>query len=217
MLDGQVFMHSTVTRPRGEGAMPITASLSAGQEYQPFPDVPRRNLLQESIELPVLIALLRLPRGGRILEVGCGRGIALPVLARTLAPSHLVGIDIDAALLQSAAERAEKRGVQVELRRADVRALPFADGAFDMVIDFGTCHHISGPDRALREIARVLRHGGLFVSETVSSQLLSHPMRTRGRRLPWHAVPGLRVARQAILWKARRKELPITRPFSRAT
>jgi hypothetical protein len=51
----------------------------------------------------------------------------------------------------------------------------------------------------------------------VSSQLLSHPMRTRGRRLPWHAVPGLRVTRQAILWKARRKELPITRPFSRAT
>lgn len=177
-------------------------------EYKPFPDVVRRNLLQESVELPVLIALLRLPRGGRILEVGCGRGIALPVLARMLAPSHLVGIDVDNALLRLAAERAELRGVKVELRHADVRALPFPDGAFDMVIDFGTCHHISDPGQALREIVRVMRHGGLFVSETVSSQLLSHPMRTRGRRLPWQVVPELRVTGAAILWKARRKELP---------
>ena len=62
-----------------------------------------------------------------------------------LAPKHLVGIDIDPLLLQRAAERAAQRGVNVELRQADVRALPFSDGAFDMVIDFGTCHHISAP------------------------------------------------------------------------
>jgi ubiquinone/menaquinone biosynthesis C-methylase UbiE len=177
-------------------------------EYKPFPDVPRRNLLQETLELPALIVLLRLPRGGRILEIGCGRGIALPVLARMLGPSHLTGIDIDPMLLQRAAERAQQRGVKVELQHADVRELPFANGAFDMVIDFGTCHHISDPGRALREIARVLRHGGLFVSETVSSQVLSHPIRTRGRRLPWRVVPELRVTGAAILWKARRKELP---------
>jgi hypothetical protein len=50
-----------------------------------------------------------------------------------------------------------------------------------------------------------LRPGGLFVCETVSSQLLSHPLRTRGRRLPWASVPELRLERQAILWKSRAK------------
>ncbi|MGH7535682.1 MAG: hypothetical protein ACREMG_08865, partial [Gemmatimonadales bacterium] len=45
-----------------------------------------------------------------------------------------------------------------------------------------------------------------FISETVSSQLLSHPLRTRGRRLPWAAVPELRLERQAVLWKSRCKE-----------
>ncbi len=186
--------------------MSATTPRSANPEYQPFPDVRRRNFLQETAELPALISLLHLPRGGRILEVGCGRGIALPVLARTLRPSYLAGIDIDASLLRSAAERAERQGAGVDLGRADVRALPFADGTFDMVMDFGTCHHISDPGLALREIARVLCEGGLFVSETVTSQLLSHPMRTRGRRLPWRVVPELRVRRDAILWKARRKE-----------
>lgn len=175
-------------------------------EYQPFPDVARRNLLQETIELPALIALLHLSPGGRILEVGCGRGIALPVLGRTLHPTYLAGIDIDPALLQRAAERAAAQRVDVDLRRADVRAMPFADCSFDLVIDFGTCHHIARVDQALREIVRVLRPEGLFVSETVTSQLLSHPLRTRGRRLPWAVVPELRVARKALLWKARRKE-----------
>ena len=41
---------------------------TASAEYRPFPDVRRRNLLQEALELPALIVLLRLPRGGSILE-----------------------------------------------------------------------------------------------------------------------------------------------------
>jgi ubiquinone/menaquinone biosynthesis C-methylase UbiE len=44
--------------------------------------------------------------------------------------------------------------------QADVRSLPFDDESFDTVFDFGTCHHISAPVRALGEIARVLRPGG---------------------------------------------------------
>lgn len=174
-------------------------------DYQPFPDVPRRNFFQETFEVPAMVRVLGLPRGIAILEVGCGRGIALPPLARLLAPARLVGLDIDADLVRLAAQRTRARGVRAELRCGDVRALPFADAAFDLVIDFGTCHHITGAERALREIVRVLRPGGLFVCESVSSQLLSHPFRTRGRRLPWAAVPQLRVARDGVLWKARRR------------
>jgi ubiquinone/menaquinone biosynthesis C-methylase UbiE len=174
-------------------------------EYRAFPDVQRRNFMQERLELPLLITLLGLPRGGRILEVGCGRGVAVPVIAKALAPRVLIGLDVDPDLLTEAARRARERGVAAAFRQGDVRALPFPTASFDMVVDFGTCYHIRAPERALREIARVLKPGGLFVYETPTSQLLSHPIRTRGGRLPWSAVPELKVWRDRVLWKARRK------------
>jgi SAM-dependent methyltransferase len=170
--------------------------------YQPFPDVPRRNVWQEHLEVPVMARALRLPRGGRVLEVGCGRGVALPVLARELQPSWLVGLDADAALLRQAASRLGRR---TELVLSDVRCMPFPDAFFDLVVDFGTCYHIARPSRALGEIARVLVPGGLLAHETRLSQLLSHPLRARGRRLPWSEVPGLQACRAALLWASRRK------------
>jgi ubiquinone/menaquinone biosynthesis C-methylase UbiE len=174
-------------------------------EYRPFPNAPARNGLHAALEVPMLVRALALPRGGRVLEVGCGQGIALPVLARLLRPTRLVGVDVDRALLADAARGAT--AARAELVHADVRALPFADATFDLVIDFGTCYHIARPDRALGEIARVLRPRGLFVHETPLAQLLAHPVRSRGRRLPWGAVPHLRRERAAVLWSLRRRTI----------
>jgi ubiquinone/menaquinone biosynthesis C-methylase UbiE len=173
------------------------------REYQPFPDVPRRNFMQESLEVPALTRLLEVPPGGDVLEIGCGRGVALPPLHTLLQPQSLVGLDIDAELVAIARERVRARHIPAIVHEGDVRAMPFADQSFDLVIDFGTCHHIAQPDLALREIVRVLRPGGIFISETVTSQLLSHPMRTRGRRLPWDTAPELVTIRDRVLWKAR--------------
>jgi ubiquinone/menaquinone biosynthesis C-methylase UbiE len=172
-------------------------------EYRPFPNEGRRNFMQERLELPVMVAMLGLPKGGRILEVGCGRGIALPVLATRLEPSRLVGIDIDSALLTEAEARLTETAAVAELHRADVRALPFPDRSFDLVIDFGTCYHIAGAARALSEIARVLAPGGLFVEETPLSQLLSHPVRAFGRRLPWGRARTFTRDRWGPLWSSR--------------
>jgi ubiquinone/menaquinone biosynthesis C-methylase UbiE len=178
---------------------------SARIDYQPFPDVARRNFMQEGLEVPAMVQLLGLPQGARVLEVGCGRGIALPPLAQALRPQLLAGVDIDHGLLADASRRLAEKNVPVQLFRADVRELPFAGGAFDVVIDFGTCYHIAQPERAMREVVRVLRTGGLFVSETLSSQLLSHPFRSRRRPLPWDVLPELELYSQGVLWKARRK------------
>jgi len=174
-------------------------------DYRPFPDVHRRNAWQERLEVPALARALRLPRGRRVLEVGCGRGFALPPLARLLRPSLLVGLDIDGNLLEEAAARLRGRGRRADLVEGDVREMPFPDSSFDVVLDFGTCYHISWSEQALAEIARVLTEGGVFVYETRASQLLSHPARARGRRLPWHRVPALVPARHALLWAARSK------------
>ena len=180
----------------------------ARKSYRAFPDVARRNALQESIEVPALVRLLDLPRGGRILEVGCGRGVALPPLADLCEPISLTGLDIDPRLLEAARERLEALGVEAELCRGDVREMPFPDAAFDLVVDFGTCYHVSHPEAALREIARVLVDGGELVHETPISQLLAHPRRSWSRSLPWAAVPTLAAHRTALLWSRRVKQAP---------
>src|SRR3954465_4298499 len=73
--------------------------------YVAFGNAEARNGLQASVEIPLMLRLLRPPRGGRVLEVGCGRGVALPVLVDALAPRSIIGLDVDASLLAAARER----------------------------------------------------------------------------------------------------------------
>ena len=179
--------------------------MATDREYRPFPNEEGRNSRQSSLEVPLMIRALRLPRHVRVLEVGCGRGIALPVLASVLRPRRLVGLDVEPALLESARSHVAAAGTAAELVPGDVREMPFADESFDLVIDFGTCYHIAHPGKALAEIERVLAPGGLFVHETPVSQLLSHPVRAFGRRMPWDQARGFTRERTALLWSARRR------------
>ena len=194
-------------------------SQQAGQ-YVAFGNVVARNDLQALFEVPLMARALRLPRGQRVLEVGCGRGIALPVLAERLS---LVGLDIDADLVAAAEQHMGRTDTRARIVEGDIRALPFDTGSFDLVVDFGTCYHVSGgalgARLALAEITRVLAPGGLFVHETPAAQHLAHPVRSFGHTLPWESVPGLVRERTAILWSARRKRaLPTFSPdFSRST
>lgn len=173
--------------------------------YGEFPNVARRNAAQAALEVPTLVRALDLPPAARMLEIGCGRGIALAPLARLCAPARMVGLDIDGELLVAAHERLAARAVRAELVVGDVRDMPFPDASFDIVIDFGTCYHVARRSHALREIARVLEDDGLFVHETPLSQLLAHPLRSGGRRLPWAAAPALVYNRGAVLWSSRVK------------
>jgi ubiquinone/menaquinone biosynthesis C-methylase UbiE len=182
------------------GGTPLPA---ADREYRPFPNEEGRNTRQESFEVPILVRALGLPKRVRILEIGCGRGIALAPLARLLEPVRLAGLDIEPAFLAEARERLEARGIDAELVPGDARALPFPAASFDLVIDFGTCYHIARAKDALREVARVLAPGGQFVHETPLSQCLSHPVRSFGRRIPWRSEPRFGRPRRALLWSAR--------------
>jgi len=174
-------------------------------DYRPFPNDQGKNTRQAQLEVPVVVRALGLPTEVRILEIGCGRGIALPVLDRLCSPRQLAGLDIDEELLVEAADNLREHGTEAELHHGDVRQMPFADEAFDVIIDFGTLYHITRPQDALGEIARVLASGGTFVYETKASQFLSHPVRSSGRRLPAPAAYDLRHRRWAMLWASRTK------------
>ena len=164
-------------------------------EYRPFPNEEGRNSRQTQLEIPVLVRTLGLPTDVRILEVGCGRGIALPVLDRLCSPRRLAGLDIDEELLVEAADNLRECGTQAELYRGDVRRMPFADEAFDVIIDFGTLYHIARSPAALDEIARVLAPAGTFVYETKARSSFAprsfpRPSSTATGN-PWPAAPAL--------------------------
>lgn len=106
-------------------------------------------------------AIAAVPDGGAILDVPCGGGVAL----RGLHPEQevrYVAADISGAMLDRTARQAQARGVGhlVETKRADVAALPYADGEFDLCVTFTGLHCFPDPRAALAEIARVTRPGG---------------------------------------------------------
>jgi len=127
-------------------------------------------------------------------------------LARLCRPGQLIGVDMDRASLAAAAARIRSQAVSVHLVCGDIETLPVADGSFDTILDFGTCYHVASPERAVLEIARVLREGGLFVYETLLNQLMAHPVLSVKRLLPWSAAPGLRPHRWVGLWASRVKK-----------
>ncbi|MFQ5651489.1 MAG: class I SAM-dependent methyltransferase [bacterium] len=179
--------------------------LPVNDEYQPFRIIERRNFMQTKLEVPALVKTMKLPCNKRILEIGCGPGIALVPLAKLCKPARLVGIDIDDLLLKQAQSRLRENHIRVELYQEDVRNLPFPDESFDIVIDFGTCYHINRRVRALKEITRVLAPGGTFAYETPLVQLLAHPVRSFRKRVPWKLAPNLQPERAWILWASRTK------------
>ena len=163
-----------------------------------------RNILHSAVEVPVMARLLRIPSKQKILLVGCGSGVALPPLAKLLAPRTTTGIDVDRDLLCEAAKWMRDNAVRGVLVQADVRAMPFPDRSFDVVVDFGTCYQIANPQLALKEIARVLDDGGVFIHETPLAQLLAHPFNYAGQ-LPWNEEPSLGSGPSAGFWAIKKK------------
>ena len=119
-----------------------------------------------------LLADLRLTGGERVVDIGCGRGAVLTMLARRVPRGRAVGVDLWRSVDQSgndpahALHNAVAEGVTVELLTADMRALPLATGSVDVVVSSLAIHNIpDGPGRlrAVAEAARVLRPGGRLV------------------------------------------------------
>ena len=96
-----------------------------------------------------------LQAGQRVLDVGCGKGFLLYELAQVVPGLEVRGLDISAYAVEHAKEE-----VQPFLQVGHARELPFAAGAFDLVISLNTLHNLHCFDLhpALREIERVGRH-----------------------------------------------------------
>lgn len=101
--------------------------------------------------------------GGRVLDVGTGRGGFVEELIGELKDyDEIIGIDVDASLGDEFAKRfASNPRVRFEVM--DAMSMSFDDGSFDTVSIAGSLHHLADPQHGLREMMRVLRRGGRFI------------------------------------------------------
>jgi ubiquinone/menaquinone biosynthesis C-methylase UbiE len=108
--------------------------------------------------------LLGASPGRRVLDVGCGLGDDAAALAGLVAPGGtVVGVDGSRAMIESA--RGRHGGVEgLSFQVADAAALPFDDASFDACRVDRVLQHIAHPAPVVREMARVLRPGGVLVA-----------------------------------------------------
>lgn len=111
-----------------------------------------------------LVRFAQITAGQRVLDVGCGTGVAAVTAAR--AGAKVTGADLTPELLEVARENGTIAGLDIAWREADVEQLPFADGQFDVVVSQFGHMFAPRPDVAVREMLRVLAPGGTMAFST---------------------------------------------------
>jgi ubiquinone/menaquinone biosynthesis C-methylase UbiE len=101
-------------------------------------------------------------KGQRLLEVGCGIGTDLVRFAK--GGARVTGVDLAETAIDLARKNFALQGVAPEeLRVANGEALPFGDGAFDVVYGHGVIQYTADPAKLIRECHRVLKPGGTAI------------------------------------------------------
>jgi SAM-dependent methyltransferase len=164
----------------GGGVLAVTRRPRADEHVEFYGTELGREVLDAEVQLLVD----RLPSEGRVLSIGCGVGVH-EVALRERRP----GLDLVCSDLQD--EMLVEVPVSMERVGADMLSLPFADGTFDAVYEITALVFVHDPERALNEMARVLRPRGLLL--LLSLNPLSRWGRDRLRALPapWGSLEGL--------------------------
>jgi len=115
--------------------------------------------------------LPHLQPGVALLDCGCGPGTITIDFAEILAPKKVIGVDMDDRALDRARKAADERGIRnVRFEHGDIYSLGFADASFDAVWTSSTMQWLHRPRKAISEIRRVLKPGGVYGSRDRATQ-----------------------------------------------
>jgi SAM-dependent methyltransferase len=140
---------------------------------------------------------LAAPKALRWLDVGCGNGAFTEVLIARCAPAAVSGIDPSEGQLSYARSRPGLR--TADFRAGDAQALPFADDSFDAAAMALVISFVPEPEKAAREMARVVKPGGIvatYMWDLPGGGIPIEPMYRALKSLGVAvAIPGVEVSR----------------------
>jgi ubiquinone/menaquinone biosynthesis C-methylase UbiE len=151
-------------------------------------------VLQQRVEIRRLKKQRLLREGSLALEIGCGRGAGAGILLKEFRLARLIAMDLDIGMVRKAQAHlpalAQRDGQQqrIFLLAGDVTFIPIKSGSLDAVFGFGVLHHVVAWRSVLREIARVLKPGGVYFFEElypalyqnlITRHILLHPTKDR--------------------------------------
>jgi SAM-dependent methyltransferase len=144
------------TMERQAGHINRTDAWDIGAAYEPYVGRWSRLVARE------FFGWLAVPRGGCWLDVGCGTGALAETILALAAPSEVVGIDPSPAYVAFARDRVNDPRVRFDV--GDAQALQAASATFDAVVAGLVLNFVPEPDRAVSEMARVARPGGVVAA-----------------------------------------------------
>jgi ArsR family transcriptional regulator len=168
-----------------EGLRQLRGETVSGEELPAQHDATDRALHRAILDLTVTAPI------GDLLDIGCGRGSMLKLLA---ARAHrVIGVDIDSGARQMARAELLLAGLpNCGLRQGDMYRLPFDDAQFDTIILDDVLGGATKPVAALQEAARLLReHGRLLILESLNADSAED---LRSGLAGWSVSAGLRLA-----------------------
>jgi ubiquinone/menaquinone biosynthesis C-methylase UbiE len=113
----------------------------------------------------IVLSLLDIPRGGHVLDVGCGYGGLSLILAQARPDLQVTGVDQEAHAVDSATKIAGESGlVNVKFEQGDGHQLRFANDQFEAVMCQTVLTHVRDAQAVVHEMARVLKPGGVFMA-----------------------------------------------------
>jgi len=149
--------------------MPHDLKASVQQQFGPVAaNYSTSTVHAKGADLAEMVKAAHVTGAERVLDAGCGAGHT----ALTFAPlvAAVTAVDFTESMLGQGRALAAERGLtNLDFRYADVEALPFADGEFDLVVSRYSAHHWPHPERALQEFLRILRPGGALVMSDIVS------------------------------------------------
>ncbi len=114
----------------------------------------------------LVINQMNLKENNRVLDVGCGTGLAITKISTLLPKGKVCGIDISRGMVEKSKQKVMDKA-NIELKVADAERIPYPSDYFDYVFSTHSFHHYSEPVAALNEMKRVLKQGRpLLIAES---------------------------------------------------